>query len=234
MLDIHPPEHTPQTWRDFFTHIATIVVDLLIAIGLEQSVERLHHRHQRIELEEALHADTEKVIQDAEAQQKDMEVALHSLDARIGQIQDALDKSHPLAPPPPQLNNFDQNLPDDPAWKAARSSGLIEVLPQNEIKVYSEVDSVVMNLMQLLPPSDAVLRQRAQMEWKFERNGSKIPDFSQASRQDLEEYLNILLGIKANTFEFNGICGELLAAEQAVLRGEKDVNNIQQAERTHR
>ncbi len=39
MLDVHPPEHTPHTWRDFFLHIATIVIGLLIAIGLEQSVE---------------------------------------------------------------------------------------------------------------------------------------------------------------------------------------------------
>lgn len=45
MLDVHPPHHTPSTWRDFLLHIATIVVGLLIAIGLEQTVEYLHHRH---------------------------------------------------------------------------------------------------------------------------------------------------------------------------------------------
>ncbi len=44
-MDVHPPEHPIHTWRDFFVHIATIVVGLLIAIGLEQSVEWMHHRH---------------------------------------------------------------------------------------------------------------------------------------------------------------------------------------------
>jgi len=31
MLEVHPPERTPHTWRDFFIHIATIVVGLVIA-----------------------------------------------------------------------------------------------------------------------------------------------------------------------------------------------------------
>ncbi len=46
MLDVHPPHETVHTWRDFFIHVATICVGLLIAIGLEQTVEYFHHRHQ--------------------------------------------------------------------------------------------------------------------------------------------------------------------------------------------
>lgn len=53
-MEVHPPEHPIHTWRDFFIHIATIVVGLLIAIGLEQSVEWLHHRHEVQETREAL------------------------------------------------------------------------------------------------------------------------------------------------------------------------------------
>jgi hypothetical protein len=59
MLDVHPPTHPTHTWRDFLIHIATIVVGLLIAIGLEQTVELIHHSHQRHELEENLHIDNE-------------------------------------------------------------------------------------------------------------------------------------------------------------------------------
>ncbi len=44
-MEVHPPHHSLHSWRDFFVHIATIVVGLLIAIGLEQSVEMLHRRH---------------------------------------------------------------------------------------------------------------------------------------------------------------------------------------------
>src|SRR5580693_6866382 len=54
MLDVHPAHHAASTWRDFFIHIATIVLGLLIAIGLEQTVEYLHHRHLRHQLEQDL------------------------------------------------------------------------------------------------------------------------------------------------------------------------------------
>ena len=57
MIDIHVPHKTAHTWADFFIHVGTICVGLLIAIGLEQSVEALHHRHQRHQLEEDLHAE---------------------------------------------------------------------------------------------------------------------------------------------------------------------------------
>ena len=55
MLDVHPPHASTHTWRDFFIHIATIVIGLLIAVGLEQTVEYVHHLHQRHELEQNLH-----------------------------------------------------------------------------------------------------------------------------------------------------------------------------------
>jgi hypothetical protein len=45
MLDMHPPHQSIHTWRDFFIHIATIVVGLCIAVGLEQTVEFFHHRN---------------------------------------------------------------------------------------------------------------------------------------------------------------------------------------------
>jgi hypothetical protein len=46
MLDVHPAHHAASTWRDFFIHIATIVLGLLIAVSLEQTVEYIHHRRE--------------------------------------------------------------------------------------------------------------------------------------------------------------------------------------------
>lgn len=54
MLDVHPPPHAAHGWRDFFVHIITIVIGLLIAIGLEQSAEGIHHRNQVREAREAI------------------------------------------------------------------------------------------------------------------------------------------------------------------------------------
>ena len=49
-----PAHHAASTWRDFFIHIATIVLGLLIAVGLEQTVEHLHQHYQLRETREAL------------------------------------------------------------------------------------------------------------------------------------------------------------------------------------
>ena len=60
MLDVHPPHEAAHTWKDFFIHIATIVIGLLIAIGLEQTVEAIHRHHQVQELRESLKQEREE------------------------------------------------------------------------------------------------------------------------------------------------------------------------------
>ena len=54
MLDVHPPPHPSHGWRDFFVHIVTIVIGLLIALALEQTAEGFHHRAQVREAREAI------------------------------------------------------------------------------------------------------------------------------------------------------------------------------------
>jgi hypothetical protein len=76
MLDVHAPEHGIHGVRDFFIHLLTITVGLLIALGLEASVEAVHHRHQRIEAQENLrqelsdNANDLKKIQEAMASER--------------------------------------------------------------------------------------------------------------------------------------------------------------------
>ena len=62
MLDVHPAPHAASTWRDFFIHIATIVLGLLIAVGLEQTVEYINHRREIAETREALRVEREDNI----------------------------------------------------------------------------------------------------------------------------------------------------------------------------
>src|SRR5580698_1736696 len=64
MLDIHPAHHAASTWRDFFIHIATICIGLLIAIGLEQTVEALHRQHERSQIRESLHSELLEIEND--------------------------------------------------------------------------------------------------------------------------------------------------------------------------
>lgn len=59
MLDVHSLRHAPKGLRDFLVHIATIVIGLLIAIGLEQSVEWMHRKHQVRDARQAIAQERE-------------------------------------------------------------------------------------------------------------------------------------------------------------------------------
>jgi hypothetical protein len=54
VLDVHPPEQEIHTMKDFFLHLLTITVGLLIALGLENAAEAFHHRHQREQAEQTI------------------------------------------------------------------------------------------------------------------------------------------------------------------------------------
>jgi hypothetical protein len=89
MLDVHAPEHRIHGFRDFVVHLLTITVGLLIALGLEASVEAMHHRHERNEADEKTRLEMRSnrdtlgaTQQDIQSEIKNMEGALRYLEAR--------------------------------------------------------------------------------------------------------------------------------------------------------
>ncbi len=51
VIDVHAPHGGVHTWKDFWIHLGTITLGLLIAISLEQTVVWMHERHERHQLE---------------------------------------------------------------------------------------------------------------------------------------------------------------------------------------
>ena len=138
MLDVHPPHQAAHTWKDFFIHIATIVIGLLIAIGLEQTVESFHHREQRSQLLEDLRQEAEERIRAIDHNSR-----VH--EAKEKWYRDTLQaalKAKPagglvtfVAPPAPPLSNDPK--PESAVWDAARASGLVSVLHRGEIEAWN-------------------------------------------------------------------------------------------------
>jgi hypothetical protein len=124
MIDVHPTHHGPFTRRDFFTHLFIIVLGILIAIGLEQAVELIHHRHQSEYLEAELHQESltnrrlvQYDIDSVNAVRRNIRLNMANLDLN----------SKTFVPIPPPHDTF---LPFiNTAWIAARSSGQITLLP---------------------------------------------------------------------------------------------------------
>ena len=55
-MEIHKPKPS-HNWREFLTEIGTIVIGILIALSLEQTVEALHERHLAHEANDAINAE---------------------------------------------------------------------------------------------------------------------------------------------------------------------------------
>jgi hypothetical protein len=136
MLDVHALHQPVRSWKDFFIHIATIVIGLLIAIGLEQTVELFHHRHQVADARRQL--DTELKINLATFHAQMLEghryvpVLQHNLE-----ILQYL-RGHAGAPSstwPGELSWwFDDFYYVLSAWTSAQESGVLALMPRREVQ----------------------------------------------------------------------------------------------------
>jgi hypothetical protein len=143
MLDVHPAHHAAATWRDFLIHIATIVIGLLIAVGLEQGVEALHHSHQRRDLTEQMRGEAERNITvidgtlAALAAQTEYVEALQAAFASgdvVGNGVTIGPVRKPTASPTLLLS------PSRGTWATAQAAGLVALLPAEQGKLYARLD----------------------------------------------------------------------------------------------
>jgi len=152
MLDVHPVHSTVRTWRDFLIHIATITIGLLIAIGLEQCVESLHHVHQRHQLQADLLEEAKRnrdiLITDLglKSQTVWFQGVLAATKAVPATAQTAIDlPSMPCIPGTIGANGMDAAVrskyfaPSDAVWATARDAGLIIRLPVAEARMYARL-----------------------------------------------------------------------------------------------
>ena len=142
MLDVHHANHPDHSWRDFFVHIATICIGLLIAIGLEQSVEWIHHRHQLHQLEEDLHTEGLRNLHIAldnirsSEQRRQIDVAQY-----VELVNAARAHRPPATLPWPQEQNYIK--PAYAVWTVAQQSDTSGLLPREDAQRYVRLYSVV-------------------------------------------------------------------------------------------
>ena len=157
MLDVHPAHHAATTWRDFFIHIATIVLGLLIAIGLEQTVEYFHHRIEVKETREALAREREENLKgfaDGMAEFNRQTAALENNLLVLHYLQQYPNTPTDKLPGILVWHAHRTNLSDS-AWRTAQQSNVTALMPQDEVRhlarVYQRIDAVAQSFDQLWP-----------------------------------------------------------------------------------
>ncbi len=186
MLDVHPPHGPTHTWKDFFIHIATIVCGLIIAVGIEQTVEHFHHLHQLHRLEEALDQEIEQNLKSVGKDITLVEGVIRTEQANKASLEEATrGESHTLIVFTPTT------ITDDPrdAWigivgavsATARDSGTLYLLPIPRTTYLSRLDLIFANVLDMqhqLFDQEYRVRSFAQLH-------SNINDLTQQQRQDM-------------------------------------------------
>jgi hypothetical protein len=144
MLDVHPPHRPTHTWRDFFVHIATISVGLLIAVALEQSVEAIHHRHERDILIQEMRLEAERNILllqtdidrnfEKAAWNRAILTALQTSRPQNGILTATLSTHKDFLP---------QIVPSRAVWSVAKTNGKVALLSEREAEIYDRLDTNV-------------------------------------------------------------------------------------------
>jgi hypothetical protein len=240
MLEPHAPHETIQTWRGFFIHIATIVVGLIIAVGLEQTVEYFHHRHQRSYLEEqmreVLEDDTKLIANDT--------IALKAFRAYLVELQLAVNaRRHALlTPAAPPANDprsgINLGLPSLAPYEAAKDNGTIALLANQRIRLFNRIAlqrSLVLTVgNQWLDDLAAMNAFKKRLDPAAETTGlmgdfQSAADLASLSTADLTEY-QALVGNLINRTDNLIVRMRVIDAEcRAILDGVRDENEMIEA-----
>lgn len=197
MLDVHAPNESIHTWKSFLLHIATIVIGLIIAVGLEQTVAFFHHRHQLHKLQQDLQSEA-KGNQDRAAinlRHIDLDLSwLLELHNRIDALRAGQAKAAFTYPPPPpgypgDPQDTDRALFLEAVWNNARQAALIDLLPADEAQFFSRcylvTDSYVASFVSLTRDWEKI----TSFEFQFQKPGQPArPDVERMSPAQLDQY----------------------------------------------
>jgi len=231
MLDVHPPHHPTHTWRDFFLHIATICVGLLIAIALEQAVEALHRRHEHRQLQAALESESRQIVHDTSDIEADETREIQWLRQCEAQISGAVRDHHLLAPLPTEPE-VSWDIPDDPSYKAAKASTKLDLLSDEETVAYGELDGTVA-LVQDQNKAESVAEhgyKRLLRQLGFALSPGVNP-LASASPADLKELHSGIVDFEEAAILMRDRGRVSRGAALALSQGERDLHKIQAAER---
>jgi len=186
MLDVHPPHSPTHTWKDFFIHIATIVVGLLIAVGLEQIVERVHQRYElrdtREELAHEFEANRENIKADevkwlsTTAQLQNDLLVLQYIRQHPGTAQTELPGDLRWVQLPFQW--------DHAVWDAAQQNGVVRLMPLKEANSNQEFYTIM-----------ATMAEQSLHDWDAINDAHRFdlvdPDPTHLSPQKLDDVIQL-------------------------------------------
>lgn len=187
MIDVHVPHKTDHTWTDFFIHVGTIAVGLLLAIGLEQTVELFHHRHEVTETRRALEEERQENIRIFHQNIEKHVMAMAYLHNNLRIFEYLRDHPHTAQDKLPGILYWPifSARPQETAWSTAEHTDVLSLMPRKEV---SDVSAVYANLNYAWQQYQPVIESLTQCTVYF----SQTPDVTRLSAADITAEINNL------------------------------------------
>jgi len=190
MLDVHAPHDSIHTWKDFFIHIATIVVGLLIAIGLEQTVEHFHHKHQVAEVRDSLNVERRFNANRFGVLTDEFRRFVPKLETNLAVF--TYLRGHPNAGVADWPGKLDWLAHDpgflDAAWRTAEQSTLLQYMPRAEVQRNSELYSRLFGLRETMDAAGIALNEAR-------RFAIQDPDPSHLSPAQIDRQIDLTMEV---------------------------------------
>ncbi|MGH8232350.1 MAG: hypothetical protein ACRESY_11055, partial [Steroidobacteraceae bacterium] len=238
MLDVHSPHGAARTWTDFWIHLGTISIGLLIAIGLEQSAEALHRLHQRHRLEQDLQLEAKKNLVLMEIDNRYFDATLPwliQLRNKVDEVRESGGKVKFDYLPAPRTDGL--FWPDSPYWNTAKQSAEVGLLPRDEAGMYDLVYTQQGVMKDRYDGYANVIDEIRRFESRFANlkigaaatdgdvavgniwNDTPIPDISRITSEDLREYSILLNAAVTELSRFHRYTTLAYAVTHAATQG---------------
>lgn len=134
-MEIHAPHGPVHSFKEFLTHIAIITIGILIALGLEQSIEWMHNRHivqeARTNIVAEMKANQHELHENL-PRLKDNEELLRRTLTYVNQLKD-----HKKTNEPDIKLNLNFFFLQDTSWNTALSTGALGLMPYDEVQDFA-------------------------------------------------------------------------------------------------
>ena len=231
-MDVHPPQGGIHTWRDFWIHLGTITVGLLIAISLEQSVEWMHRLHEQHVLQGELHDEGEENLKSIQVDIERLRFQRNGMVMRRKDVQQMIAGDGKLKLPfrviPPSGTI---TLPSESAWDSAKASGKVALLQDSESDVYSflylQNEWLKTQAEEIFALSSEKQVYERGFDAKFADTGEDgTPDLSSMDVEQLKEYSDILDKNITQVDSMIGFLGYFDLVNRAVLNGAQSQEDV--------
>ncbi|MEK6398788.1 MAG: hypothetical protein V4734_11935 [Terriglobus sp.] len=188
MLDVHPPHESAHSVGDFFLHLFTITIGLLIAVGIEGAVTRHEHTKLANEARETMRdeirrneSNAKDALKNIAEQRSEME---HNL-AQLKRVQEGEKLTDPSLDASYGVKDFEHT-----AWRTAQATGALSYMPYDEANRFSSIYET----LETFEKAEAVLAEDEAQFLGLIRRYSGEKHMSKESADALAERLGIWQG----------------------------------------